>query len=187
MQKAFRLMIFCSLFLFFICVHLSCKDAPKKEAPDYVTDKIELNEEVTIDEEIMLKGLSDRMGFQLPTYKHWFDSTYEAHPLDVAILDQIKPLVSDMSFDVYLGTWCSDSRREVPAFYRIMDHLAIAEDQVHQVCVDRSKEVPKDLMTIDSLEFVPTIVVYKNEKEVGRIIEFPNNTLEKDIVDMVMK
>lgn len=176
--------------LFFAAVSLFITDtglvaqADTKPAPDIARS---INNETTIDGETMLIGLTNREGFNLPHYRTWFDSTYNAYPLDGATLDELKTVADNLDVVVYLGTWCEDSQREVPALYKVLDYLSVGEDKVFQVCVDRSKEVPSNLLKIETLEFVPTIVFYENGKEAGRIVEFPNYTIEKDLINMLLK
>lgn len=165
----------------------SCNQVSEEKTADQPleSESTDLNREVTIDDETMLLGVCTREGLQFPEYKNWFDSTYRAYQLDSSLLDQIKPKMSDLKIQAYIGTWCEDSQREIPALFKVLDYLAFNTDQFQQVCVDRSKEVDPELMFIDTIEYVPTIVFYSNQKEIGRVIEFPYETLEKDISQML--
>jgi thiol-disulfide isomerase/thioredoxin len=183
MKKSLILILTCQLFLLTVGSQLNAQEAIQQS----IAKPGELNTQVTIEDETMLKGLTNRAAFDLPKYKHWFDSTYQAYDLNTKMLAEIQSVSPNIRFEIYLGTWCSDSRREVPALYKVMDQLSISKDQIYQVCVDRSKVVPESLMTLKGLEFVPTIVVYENNQEVGRIVEFPNETIEKDLVMMLLK
>ena len=45
------------------------------------------------------------------------------------------------AIDVYLGTWCSDSERELARFWRALDlNLGIVPFDVRYIAVDRSEE-----------------------------------------------
>jgi len=37
------------------------------------------------------------------------------------------------------------------------------------------------------IHFVPTIIFYMNDEEVGRIVEMPYESLEKDMLEIVKK
>lgn len=86
-----------------------------------------------------------------------------------------------------MGSWCSDSQREVPRFYRIMDDAGITNDKIELISVNREKKVPG--MDINNLriERVPTFIIYDGIKELGRIIETPAETLEKDLLRILAK
>lgn len=47
------------------------------------------------------------------------------------------------------------------------------------------KTLPNDLHRAYNIQFVPTIIFYKNEKEVGRFVEFAQESLEEDIAKIV--
>jgi thiol-disulfide isomerase/thioredoxin len=90
--------------------------------------------------------------------------------------------------EVYLGTWCSDSQREVPKFLRIVDELKVKygkELPVSFVAVDRAKQKPVDLLAGKSIEKVATFIVYRNDRELGRIVEKPTGLLEDDLLAIV--
>jgi thiol-disulfide isomerase/thioredoxin len=84
-----------------------------------------------------------------------------------------------------MGTWCSDSRREVPRFLRILDELNFNNELLTINYVDRKKESPEgDISSLD-IKYVPTFIFYKGGKEIGRIIETPQITLESDFKNIL--
>ena len=54
------------------------------------------------------------------------------HPLNKALVSQIDSLFDDIEVTIYMGTWCEDSQREVPGFFKIIDSLE-ANDQVQPI------------------------------------------------------
>ncbi len=84
-----------------------------------------------------------------------------------------------------MGTWCSDSQREVPRFYKILTDAGYNDKRVKIIAVDKSKEaIVVDIKNLD-IEKVPTFIIYKDDIEVGRIIETPKKSLEKDLWKIV--
>ena len=73
--------------------------------------------------------------------------------------------------DIFLGTWCLDSRREVTRLWVAFDQSGALPFDVRYVGVDRAKEAPNGLSEGRDIEYVPTIIVYRDEREVGRIVE----------------
>ena len=53
------------------------------------------------------------------------------------------------------------------------------------ITVSRSKQTPDHLEKDFDLKTVPTILFYKDGKEIGRYLEYPRETLEKDILKIV--
>ena len=90
--------------------------------------------------------------------------------------------------EVFLGTWCSDSQREVPKFLKIVDELKAKYGKdlaVSFVAVDRSKQLPQPLLAGKSIEKVATFIVYRNDQELGRIVEKPHGLLEDDLLALL--
>jgi thiol-disulfide isomerase/thioredoxin len=129
----------------------------------------------------MLVGLCDRSAFADTNFAWWFDSGYKFYNLDTTVFSNLENVNNSFEVTIVLGTWCSDSRREVPRFYKIMDALNFSNEKITLITVDRDKY--GDDINVDSLniKLVPTFIIYSDGKEVGRIIEKPSETLEKDL------
>jgi len=87
---------------------------------------------------------------------------------------------------VAMGTWCSDSREQVPRLLKILELLGPANPFPELVLlgVDRGKKVvPAARFPYGPVERVPTIVVTFGGSEVGRFVETPlSGSLEEDLV-----
>ncbi len=135
----------------------------------------------------MVIGLCDRTVFADTNFAWWFDSEYNNYEIKTEELDTIKNKLDGVKIKIILGTWCSDSRREVPRFLRILDELKYDQINLTMVCVNRDKKT--DGTEIDNLniELVPTFIIYRREKEIGRIEESPKTTLESDLKNILKK
>ena len=143
-----------------------------------------INFETTIDEEVMLYGPINRSGLQMDEYAGWFNENYQDYTPNDSIAQLLKGQMDDIEIKIFMGTWCSDSQRDVPAFYRIFDGIDI--DPAHEVvAVDRSKKSPSAHVEGYDIEYVPTFIIYRDQKELGRIIEIPETTLEEDLLGLV--
>jgi len=146
----------------------------------------QLNQKV-IDEkkhyEILI-GQCDREGFAGCN----FDSAYKAGYLyapDKAIIDQITPYIKDINITLVMGTWCGDSKEHVPHFYKILDLLKFDFSKLSLICVDRLKTAPGLDLSDLKIERVPTFIFFRKNKEVGRITETPEASLEKDMLRII--
>jgi thiol-disulfide isomerase/thioredoxin len=90
---------------------------------------------------------------------------------------------------VFMGTWCEDSQRELPHFYKILDHLGIPESRLRVVALDnhpdRRKTSPDGAEQGWNIDYVPTFIFLKNGKELGRIVETPLASLERDMINIL--
>ena len=133
----------------------------------------------------MLIGICDRTAFADTNFAWWFNSEYDVYNLDTTTLASIGNKLNDYKITVVMGSWCSDSRREVPRFYKILDSLKFDQSKLELICVDRDKNDPNGDTEKLNIEAVPTFIFYKDDKEIGRIVESPKETLEKDILKIV--
>jgi len=130
----------------------------------------------------ILVGSCSREGFANEEFQLWFDTNYESYSPDGETVYKLSTIkTEELSIKVVLGTWCSDSRRELPAFYRVIDEMGFPEEKITLLCVNRSKEIPGIDITQLEINYVPTFICYRAAKEIGRIIETPITSLEKDL------
>lgn len=83
--------------------------------------------------------------------------------------------------EIFLGTWCDDSQREVPRMLKISDELSAKygiELPTTFVAVNRGKNEPAKLIGDRKIEKVATFILYRGDKELGRIVEKPDGLLE---------
>ena len=85
------------------------------------------------------------------------------------------------------GTWCGDTKRELPKFFKIMALAKIPAENIELYGVDRSKESGDGIREKYNIVSVPTFILISGGKEIGRIVEYPKNSLELDMVDLLRK
>jgi hypothetical protein len=133
----------------------------------------------------MLIGFCDRTAFADTNFSWWFNSEYNNYTPDTTTLKSVKEKINNVKITVVMGSWCSDSRREVPRLFKILDKLGVGDKNLTLICVDRKKESTAGGIDKLDIKFVPTFIFLKNEEELGRIIESPKETLEKDLVIII--
>ena len=53
------------------------------------------------------------------------------------------------------------------------------------ICVGRDKKAEGTEVDLLDIKYVPTFIVYRNGKEIGRIVESPQTTLEGDLKNIL--
>jgi len=87
---------------------------------------------------------------------------------------------------VLLGTWCSDSRRELARLWRALDEVgALHPDQLRYIGVDREMKEPSQWVAGSDLQLVPTFIVRRREQELGRIVESSPQGIEIDLLALL--
>ncbi len=116
----------------------------------------------------------------------WFDSGYAAYEPSIEMLKDYRNALDSVDFFVVFGTWCKDSKREMPRFFKIMDELNFPSKRIELYGVDRSKAQPGTIPQQYHITNVPTIIVRTHGEELGRIVESPKATLEIDLLEILM-
>ncbi len=73
---------------------------------------------------------------------------------------------------VFMGTWCEDSQDIIPKLFSMTDAAGFPQDKITVIGVDRKKTTLSHLTEALGIINVPTIMVMKNGKEVGRVVEY---------------
>ena len=84
-----------------------------------------------------------------------------------------------------MGTWCGDSRRELPRFFAIVDAAGWDESRISYLGLDYTKRDPQGRTAALQVSAVPTFVLFRHGAEIGRIVERPLGTLEGSLAKIV--
>jgi len=122
------------------------------------------------------------------TQADWKQSEDAASP-DLGAARSLATVRPGAEVTVFLGTWCGDSRREVPRLWRALDAATASGGtlpfQIHYIGVDRQKKQPAAPIANYEIEFVPTLIVFRQGREVGRIVEQAPNGVERDLLALL--
>ena len=161
----------------FTIIFFSCDNMKKNKQTDIDPNELEY---VDLIGEFSRQDLSDIL------YSSWFDKNYESYIVDEESADKIKEYITrDLKIKVIMGTWCSDSRENVPSFFKLMDYLNIKKRNIDLIGLDLNKENPNgDEKTYEIIN-VPTFIFYKENIEINRIVEITLESFEKDILKIL--
>ena len=68
-----------------------------------------------------LIGYLKKSDFLNGKYKNWFSKNYDNYTPDPKIVQKIKKKLNNISIKSFIGSWCHDSKIELPKFYKIME------------------------------------------------------------------
>ena len=115
----------------------------------------------------------------------WFTPEYDFYRLNDERLTKIKPLLKNKRVVLLMGTWCEDSQREVPGMMKILNQAGYNTAKMEIIAVDEDKRTKQGLEKNYQLAYIPALIFFDNEKEINRIVEFPIQTLEQDMLDIL--
>lgn len=150
----------------------------------------DINREISIEDETpFLLGIINKDGLTSENYNTWFSKNYEDYNIDKNTIEGIKSKLNEYQITLFMGTWCGDSKMEVPRFYKILEACNFPEEQLTVIALSRKSEMykqsPNHFEAGLNIHRVPTFIFYKDQKEVNRIVEHPMETLEKDILNII--
>lgn len=150
----------------------------------------QFNQEIKIEnEQPYLVGRINIEGLTSNSYQSWYESNHRNYEVDLETIRSVKKELAQHKILLFMGTWCGDSKREVPRFIKILEAADFPMGNLKIVAVDRRKDMYKKSPTGEewglSVKRVPTFIFYKDGKETNRIIESPIVTLEADIKKIV--
>ncbi len=138
----------------------------------------------------ILYGAITKDSLVVAPYDKWFTTGYDAYKPNAETVAQLrKQNFKDYSIQIFLGTWCGDSKRETPRFMKLMNEISFPADKIKIITVGDGdslyKQSPQHEEKGLGIFRVPTFIIYKNGVEVNRINEYPVNSLEKDVLNII--
>jgi thiol-disulfide isomerase/thioredoxin len=132
-----------------------------------------------------LNGVANKDSFRDESFKGWFNSRYSEYTTDKETIGKLTDALKGYTIKGFMGTWCGDSKRETPRFYKILDETGFDQNNFELITVNKNKKTTDNLQEGLHIIRVPTFIFYMGDKEVGRYVEFPRETIEKDILKIV--
>ena len=183
------------VFVFALTAMIGCNSSKEKQQSKQASmneqSKLEdmqsekLNQTVPYEESVMLLGKADRTGLEMEAFKEWFNPGYTEYKPNPEILEKLKPLLKDIEITLFMGTWCEDSHRDVPHFYKILDEVKFDYSRLNVYATSEEKTTPEGYENGKNIIQVPTIIFYKDGKEINRIVEYSIYTIEQDMLDIL--
>jgi thiol-disulfide isomerase/thioredoxin len=134
----------------------------------------------------ILYGAIQKADLQKAPFVDWFTPGYDNYQSDPKVNDKLRKLYDkDISIQLFLGTWCGDSKREAPRLLKVLDDTGFPEKNIRIIALGSGdslvKQSPQHEEAGKGIFRVPTVIIYRNGIEVNRINEFPALSLESDL------
>lgn len=152
--------------------------------------KVVVNRELeTTQDGKMLVGIQLREQLQKAPYSDWYTTEYQEYQTDKKSISELKKQkIGTYHIIAVLGTWCDDSHRELPRLLKILDEAGYPENKLQLLAVNRKRESPTGEEGLYNIQKVPTFIVFKYGKEIGRILEAPKSGwIERDLLEILKK
>lgn len=120
----------------------------------------------------ILKGIISRKELETDTaFTAWWAENLKGYTPQSTALAELRKK-PNIEFIAFIGTWCSDSKFIIPKFFSFLDAGGFSSDKVTLIGVDHNKKTLSHLAEAMNVIDVPTIIVMKDGKEMGRVVEY---------------
>lgn len=137
-----------------------------------------------------LLGVCTTKDLEQEPYAAWYKTNYENYTPTTDIVAQLKKAGPEkFTLKIIFGSWCGDSKRELPKMMKVLDVAGFPQKNIQLIGVYDSMEVYKQGPNREEkglhIYRVPTFIVYQKNKEIGRIVEYPVESLERDLLKII--
>lgn len=110
---------------------------------------------------------------------------YNNYQPDFETLDKLEGKLDGVMIQIVFRSTCSDSREQLPRLFKILNELNYDLNSITLIGVNREKKGLSNEAEGLDIQFVPTIIFYKDGSEIGRVVETPVESLEKDLLKIL--
>src|SRR5688572_22811993 len=137
-------------------------------------------------EKKILKGIINKNLIKNDSVYKWYAANQKGYVNpDTAIVGALHR-DNTVKYVVFGGTWCGDTQLILPRFFMLQEKAGIADDRITFFGVDRQKQSLGNITSALNITNVPTIIVMKNGKEVGRVVEYgKTGNWDKELAEIV--
>ena len=154
---------------------------PLKAQTPYTSGKDEMEPDVTV-----LKGIVSKYILQNDPSFTWYTSNQNAYKPETAVLNAMEAAKNKFQFVVFGGTWCEDTQFILPKFFKLQEQAGVADKEISFFAVNREKQTLGNMASAFKITNVPTIIVMKDGKEVGRVVEYgKTGKWDKELTDIL--
>jgi tetratricopeptide (TPR) repeat protein len=146
--------------------------------------------QIAVEKPKILYGACTKESLMMEPFGKWFTTNYDSYqPNAATIVNLKKQSFENISIKIFFGTWCGDSKIEVPRFLKLLSAISFPEKKAQLIAVGTGdslvKQSPQHEETGLGIFRVPVFIVYRNGVEINRINEFPAFSLEKDFLTIL--
>jgi thiol-disulfide isomerase/thioredoxin len=101
----------------------------------------------------------------------WYQQNLKYYKPQKKHIEIIKAKAYDFQLVLFTGTWCHDSQQIIPKYFSLLEASEFPDHRMLIIAVDRQKNAPANMQRQFNVVNVPTLIIMKDGKEVGRIVE----------------
>ena len=136
----------------------------------------------------ILNGIVSKYILQNDSSFKWYATNQKGYAPDSAAVSAMELNKNNVRYVVFGGTWCEDTQNILPKFFKLQEQSGVADNSVSFFAMDRSKKTIGNVGDAFKITNVPTIIVMKDGKEIGRVVEYGSSgKFDKDLAEILKK
>jgi thiol-disulfide isomerase/thioredoxin len=172
-------------FLLTVLLAISCRGPLINTTTPAYSNTIVINEN---NQPVLLGYCSQQMLLEKP-FSNWFLPNYNNAKTDSITIVSLKTAFKKKNIEIFAGTWCGESKADLPQFLKILKDAAVDSSQVKIIFLNNTaalyKQSPQHEEAGKNIVRTPTYIIYNGKKEMGRIIDSPIESFEKDLLKIL--
>jgi thiol-disulfide isomerase/thioredoxin len=138
-------------------------------------------------EQVYLRGIVNKYLLQNDSvYSKWYNNSTNSYKPDTATLAAFSTAKKGIQFVVFGGTWCEDTQFILPKFFKLQEMSGVPDNVISFFGVNRAKKSLAAIADAFGVVNVPTIIVMKEGKEAGRVVEYgKTGSWDKELAEII--
>ena len=121
-----------------------------------------------------------------PKFK-WFKESTEGYKPDMNDVKFLTENLPKYKLVIFMGTWCDDSQYLIPKLYYVLGKTSFSIMNLTMYGMDRDKTTGGDEKERYKISKVPTVILFRDNFEAGRITESVAQSVEHDLADLIQQ
>jgi hypothetical protein len=135
---------------------------------------------------LIYTGLINKYTLINETSFTWYNENQKNYKPSTELLNGFEAAKSKVHFVVFGGTWCDDTQFILPKFFKLQQLSGVPDSSISFFGVNREKKTIENVSTAFNITNVPTIIVMKSGKEIGRVVEYgKSGEWDKEILELI--
>lgn len=135
----------------------------------------------------IIKGFTTKKEISTDTAFAWYAQNQKGFAPNAELTQRYAANKDSVNLIVFAGTWCGDTQYLLPRFFATTDAAGFPDNRITLIGVDRSKKTLFNLTEAFAVTNVPTFIVMKNGKEIGRVVEYGKmGSPEKEVAEIIL-
>ena len=165
--------------LFLICIIITACNSKSPQKP------LDVNKVKSTSGETILLGEINLANLKTSAITPWFNEEFDRVHINSQKAKDLKPFTKGLKILVFMGPWRDDSRRELPPFFKMLLAMNFDQKDLKVFAMSEEKTTPSNFEKGFEINYIPTIIFFKNGTEINRFVEFPIESLESDIQKII--